>query len=296
MQMHRPVVGTRGCCEESNVRFYTARSRPAEASNRCFAISERLHQFALLDGISGTADAGSHCARFCAAWLSRLVAHAFREQVHSEPLVSSRRDEVAAISAWVDALSAGFVQCDRLVAQEVDGSCGALLCSICRSGIYVASVGRGRVAIGTKDDDGRTVWCDEASNPHCIENEAEAERWGYPPAPSGLTTRFLGGSTLKQSEPRLIAIPDVVRQEHEDCQRFVILGSPEVWASGPRLPMQWAVEAHQAGRNPADEVVVRSQGVDVVAVVLVLPPGLGSDDSPLPQHDELTSSTTLHNS
>jgi len=292
----QPIVsGSRGKCAVSGIRFYASRSRPAPESSCCFATVERLHQYAVLDGVTGGQLAGGHCARLCASWLPRLVSGAFQEGLQQlSPSAASVVDvpEEAVISTWAQALMSGFSRCDQLAAQEDqsgEGSCGALLCVVARSGIYVASIGVGMAVIGTLDSDGETIWCDEASIPHNMANEAEADRWGEPRPPDGVPTRLLGGSSAKRIETRLLGLPDVVRHEHGDAQRFVILGSPQVWSFGPRLPLQWAMEAQHAGRNPADEIVIRSQGRDAVALVLVLPGGLGSDDSPLPKHGELVS-------
>mmetsp|Transcript_460 Transcript_460/g.1319 ORF Transcript_460/g.1319 Transcript_460/m.1319 type:complete len:124 (+) Transcript_460:895-1266(+) len=79
------------------------------------------------------------------------------------------------------------------------------------------------------------------------------------------------------------------RHQHGSGRRFVILGTPAIWEHGPRLPLQWAVEAYRAGRSPADELIARSRGGDAVALVLVLPAGLG-EGSRLPPHDELVAS------
>mmetsp|Transcript_70095 Transcript_70095/g.193914 ORF Transcript_70095/g.193914 Transcript_70095/m.193914 type:complete len:346 (-) Transcript_70095:18-1055(-) len=294
-QPARPVAGTSGSHASSGIQFYASRSLPAATSACCFAIAESLHQFAVVDGVR-EGEAGGRCARFCAGRLPQLIARAFHDQLQRVPLWSYHDSEGvplgnsdAAARVWAEALTVGFAQCDVIAMEELEGSCGALYCAVARSGVYIASVGLGRVVIGTEDAGSQTFWCDEASAPHCIENEAEAARLGQRPLLSQTPSRILGGAALKQVEPRLVGLPDVMRHRHADGQRFVILGSPGVWSHGARLPMQWVVEAYHAGRNPADAIVARSQGADVVALVLVLPPGLGDDGSPLPRHDQLAS-------
>mmetsp|Transcript_21847 Transcript_21847/g.68112 ORF Transcript_21847/g.68112 Transcript_21847/m.68112 type:complete len:351 (-) Transcript_21847:40-1092(-) len=293
-RLRRPVAGTSGCCAASGVRFYAARSRPAAESACCFAIAEELHQFAVLDGVGGAGDAGAQCARFCAGQLPGLVARAFLERVRRSPLASARdmdgalvSEEESAAESWAEALTAGFAQCDRLAADQVEGGCGAILCTVACSGVYAASVGLGRVVVGTEVDGSTMLLCDEVSSPHSIQSEAEVSRLGRPFPPAHAPTRLLGGAAEKRAEPRLIGLPDVARHQHAQSRRFVLLGSPGVWHQGPQLPLQWAVEAYRTGRSPADEVVARSKGTDVVALVLVLPPGLGGDGSPLPPHEEL---------
>eukprot|EP00927_Polykrikos_kofoidii_P073286 TRINITY_DN69333_c0_g1_i1.p1 TRINITY_DN69333_c0_g1~~TRINITY_DN69333_c0_g1_i1.p1 ORF type:complete len:358 (+),score=63.71 TRINITY_DN69333_c0_g1_i1:62-1075(+) len=286
----RPVSGTSGSCE-SGLRFYGARSKSAVESCSYFAVMERYHQFAVVDGVGGAA--GRLCARFCAQHLTRLVAQRFLEQ---QRLLRGATDadgdllseEEAAAASWADALTAGFAACDSQALQEVDGACGALVCVVARSGVYIGSVGLGRVVIGTEDDNGKVVHCDEASSPHVATSEYEAERLGVAASRlQNVPTRMLGGAVSKQSEELIIALPDVVRHAHSEGRRFVILGSPGLWASGPRLPVQYAIEAYRSGRSPADEIVSKCGRGDVVAMVLVLPPGLGDEGSLLPWHDEL---------
>ncbi|CAE7536353.1 unnamed protein product, partial [Symbiodinium pilosum] len=160
------------------------------------------------------------------------------------------------------------------------------------SGVYVGSVGVARCVVGTEADDGDTVWCDEVSVPHSARNTAELARLkdtGVGPLPPVL--RFLGGQTQKASQPGLIAIPDVVRAPHPaEGRGFVLLGTSNLWSQGPRLPVQWAVQAFREGRCPAS-AWIRGCGigddVDAAAMVLVLPPGLSEEDSPLPKHGDV---------
>lgn len=300
----RPAAGTAGACAESGIRFYASRSRKADESAHCFAIAEQLHQFAVVDGVAAQgSDEGAASARFCAGRLAPTVARVFAERVRHVPLQAATRadgsligDEAEAVAAvWAEALSAGFAVCDQQAQQAENiegGACGALLCAVAQSGIYIASVGLGRVVVGTEVGGGEVV-CDEASSPHSAESEAEAERFAEAnrelrhPLGAQAPTRLLGGSSLKMAEPLLVASPDVVRHEHAESRRFIVMGSPGLWDLGARLPVQWAIEAYKAGRNPADELVARSRGGDVVALVLVLPQGLGADDGRLPPHDEL---------
>lgn len=284
----RPVSGTSGVCD-SGVRYYAARSKAAESSPSLFAVSERLHHFAVVDGLDGD-DGGAGCARFFAQRLPRMITEAFVAQpspmamtgVDGQPL--GAEDVVAA--AWANSLTAGFGHCDSWAAQEeVLGSCGALVCVVARSGIYVASIGLGRAVVGTEDDGGKTIQCDEASSPHCAASELEATRLGDAVSRFGGPTRMLGGMAQKRVEPLISGLPDVVRHGHAAGRRFVILGSPALWVSGPRLPLEWVVEAYRKNWDPAVELVARSKG-DVVALVLVLPPGLDDPEGPLPPHDE----------
>jgi len=230
-----------------------------------------------------------------------LIARSFAERVQSSPLRHATRadgsliedEEEAAAAAWADSLTMGFRMCDQGAVQEVgSGACGAVVCVVARSGIYVASVGLSRAVIGTEADG--EILCDEASSPHRLTSESELERLADagptgaspPQLPSKAPTRFFGGAALKQADARLVGLPDVIRHQHGSGRRFVILGTPAIWEHGPRLPLQWAVEAYRAGRSPADELVARSQGADAVALVLVLPAGLG-EGSRLPPHHEL---------
>lgn len=301
----RPAAGTSGACPQSGVRFYAARSRKAAESMHCYAIAEDLHQFSIVDGMPDVGQGAAECAKLCAGKLVPLVARGYAERVRRLPLRSATdrdgnvfgSEEEAAAAYWADALTDGFAQCDQLAAQDpASGSgasaCGALLCVVAESGVYVASVGLGRACIGTEIFGGE-IMCDEASIPHCSASEAEAERLREADAsaaslpPPHLATRMLGGSTVKQADPRVVGLPDVVRHQHSEGRRFVILASPGIWDFGPRLPVQWAVEAYRRGRSPADELVARSRGADDVALVLVLPAGLGTGDGRLPPHEEL---------
>lgn len=268
--------------------------------------------FIVADGATEEGDGGKRCAVFCAERLPRLAAHEFVSRIsegtpesslardawapiqHISELDSSEQgahvhEEARAASCWGKSLTTAFQRCDALAAQEVEGGCGVMMCAIARSGVYVASVGLGRAVIGTEQEGGATVICDEVSNPHSLSNEIEAERIGgfqadQPPL-SG-ATRLLGAEARKRMEPQILWHPDVVRQHHSGSRRYVVLASPGAWEAGPRLPLQWAVEAYRAGRSPADEIVARCRG-DVVALVLVLPPGLGNETSGLPAHSEL---------
>lgn len=282
-QEQRPNGGTSatvvasGCCE-SGVRFYGARSRSVAASSCCYAVAERLHQFAVVDGIGGS-DEARECATFCARRLAPLVAQAFAAGQQAWQS-GNRPQDTDAKSLWAEALTAGFQHCDMLAVQEANGSCGALLCVVAQSGVYVASLGLSRAVVGTEDDGGATILCDEVSVPHSLENEAEAERLqeaglAVAQVPNG-PTRMLGGMAVKRDYPGLIvSVPDVVRHEHTSGRRFVIMASPGVWRHGPRLPLQWAVDAYRRGLNPAKAVVEHADGSDVAALVLVLNPGLG---------------------
>lgn len=313
----RPKAGTSGTCSTSGVRFYAARSLKAADSSHCFAIAEQLHQFVVVDSITlerssvrPPDSAEAKCAKLCAERLPSTVSRAFAERVRRVHLQAATRPdgslfdstEEAVAAFWADALMAGFQVCDQMAqeSQECAGAAtGALFCAVADSGVYVASVGLGRVVIGTEEAGGQ-VFCDEASSPHRAASDAEGVRlregqgqsdsstgpFRHPMGPEA-PTRLLGGASLKGAEPRLISLPDVVRLQHAEQRRFVILGSPGLWDLGPRLPVQWAIEAYKAGRSPADELVARSRGEDVVALVLVLPQGLGLGDGKLPPHDEL---------
>lgn len=289
------VAGTSGC-SDGGVRFYAARSWKAEESGTCFAIAEKLHQFAVVDGVGVD---GLSSARVSAGRLSRYVSQSFVERVHQVPLETAtdpisglpiKMDEAAA-SAWGDALATGFSDCDREAIQDAAGSCGAMFCVVARSGVYVASVGTGRAVIGTEEDGGLSVLIDEASNPHCKNNATEVNRFGAADEnllPDG-PTRLLGGGDAKRKEPRIIALPDVVRHRHAPGRRYVLLGSPGVWAQGPEAAVHWAVQAYRRGESPANAVIARSEG-DAVVLVVVLPRGLGSEGSPLPPHGQLVHS------
>jgi len=298
----KAVSGTSGCTD-SGVRYYAARSVQASKSRVCFVIAEQLHQFAVMDGggLSGAA-----CATFCAQRLPRLVSRAFMERLHYSPLESATDPisgirltpaEAAAV-AWSDSLAAGFAECDRVAVQEEslsEGHCGGLFCAVARSGAYIASVGLGRAVVGTEEDSGAALLCDEASNPHSSASAVEARRWADAAAsqeeprlpPPDAPTRRLGGAAAKRKESRLIALPDVVRQRHARGRRFVVLGSPGIWVQGSEQPLRIATEAYRRGQSPADAVLEQSEG-DAAAVVLVLPGGLGGESCPLPDHGRLS--------
>lgn len=242
--------------------------------------------------MAAASSAGGECARYCAKRLAPLVASALEERVGATSAWSSlaaddsqNADPQDPATAWAEALTAGFHHCDRLACGEVAGSCSALLCAVAHSGVYIASVGLARAVVGTEEDGGATVMCDEASGVHTAESEAEVARLRaigpelVLPVP-GEPTRLLGAALEKRSEPHLIGLPDVVRHPHADGRRFVILASAGVWGRGPRLPVQWAIEAYRVGGSPADVLIERCEG-DSVALVLVLPPGLGGPTSPL---------------
>lgn len=296
------VAGTSGCTD-SGVRYYAARSVQASKSSVFFVVAEQLHQFAVVDGagLSGTA-----CATFCAQRLPRLVSRAFVERLHHWPLESATdpisgirlKPAEAAAAAWSDALAAGFAECDRAAAQEESlsaGHCGGLICAVARSGVYIASIGLGRAVVGTEEDSGAALLCDEASNPHNSASAVEAQRWAAAAAggqeqllPTPDTpTRQLGGVEAKRKEPRLIALPDVVRQRHAKGRRYIVLGSPGIWVQGSEQPLRRAAEAYHRGQSPADAVLEQSEG-DAAAVVLVLPGGLGGESCPLPEHGQLS--------
>lgn len=296
----KAVSGTSGCAD-SGVRYYAARSVEASKSSVCFVVAEQIHQFAVVDGAGLN---GAVCATFCAQRLPRLVSRAFAERLHYSPLESATdpisgirlKPAEAAAAAWSDALAAGFAECDRAAVQEESlsgGHCGGLFCAVARSGIYIASVGLGRAVVGTEEESGAALLCDEASSPHSAASEVEAQRWTAAAAaggeeqrlpPPGTPTRQLGGAVAKRMEPRLIALPDVVRQRHARGRRFVVLGSPGVWAQGSEKPLR---KAYRRGRSPADAILEQSEG-DAAAVVLVLPGGLGGESCPLPEHGRLS--------
>jgi len=298
----KAVSGTSGCTD-GGVRYYAARSVPAPESSVCFVVAEQLNQFAVVDG--GAGPCGAACATFCAQRLPRLISRAFVERLHYTPLESATdpisgirlKPTEAAAAAWSDALAAGFAECDRAAVQEESlsaGYCGGLFCAVARSGVYIASVGLGRAVVGTEEDAGSALLCDEVSSPHNADSAVEARRWAAAgggqeeqlPRPD-TPTRQLGGAAARREEPRLIALPDVVRQRHAEGRRYVILGSPGVWVQGPEQPLHAAAEAYRRGRSPADAVLEQSEG-DAAAVVLVLPGGLGGESCMLPEHGRLS--------
>eukprot|EP00933_Yihiella_yeosuensis_P062082 TRINITY_DN65004_c0_g1_i1.p1 TRINITY_DN65004_c0_g1~~TRINITY_DN65004_c0_g1_i1.p1 ORF type:complete len:372 (-),score=42.85 TRINITY_DN65004_c0_g1_i1:124-1206(-) len=296
--------GLRGYCS-SGIRYYSARSKQPENSvSRC-GIAERLHAFVLADGLgirdSEAGGASSRCATFCASNLASLAAHFFTEGQVATPLWGQARadgqklpEKDAAVGLWANSLTQSFGACDvALSEREPSGGCGAIMCLVARSGIYIASLGLGRAVVGTETDNGETYICDEVSIPHTVESEIEQERLSRDKItlpsnrPSTFPTRILGAPRAKANDAVLTAQPDIVRLEHlSEGHRFIILGSPDLWLSGPRLPVEWAVQAFQEGKSPAEELIRRTarEGVDTVALVLVIPSGLDGEDSFLPPH------------
>ena len=128
-------------------------------------------------------DGGAACAKFCAARLPKMAAHSFSERVRATPLSALADDSGAAVAdeaeaaalVWADALTAGFGMCDQAALNEAQGACGAMLCVVARSGVYVASVGLGRAVIGTEEPGGQGAFVDEASAPHRRDGEEEAD-------------------------------------------------------------------------------------------------------------------------
>ncbi|CAE7514841.1 unnamed protein product [Symbiodinium natans] len=282
-----------GTCPRSGLRYFAARSRPPEASSCRSAALEALHAFALAE--SHGKDGGEAASKAAKA-LPVLTARAFAEGVAQVPHWvwtgpdgALLEEEEAAARAWAEALSVAFARCDEELGEE---PVSAVLCIVARSGIYISSVGISRCVIGTEADQGDTVYCDEASVPHDANNAAELARVkdaGVAVVPPVL--RFLGGRMRKASQPGLISLPDVVRARHPLAGRcFVLLGTSNLWTKGPRLPVHWAVQAFREGSCPAS-AWVRRAGVgeeDAAAMVLVLPPGLAEEDSPLPNHGDVT--------
>eukprot|EP00929_Paragymnodinium_shiwhaense_P038142 TRINITY_DN20208_c0_g1_i3.p1 TRINITY_DN20208_c0_g1~~TRINITY_DN20208_c0_g1_i3.p1 ORF type:complete len:266 (+),score=55.15 TRINITY_DN20208_c0_g1_i3:185-982(+) len=263
---------------------------------------ESHHLFALVDGIGGAEDVAS--SRYCAERLTRCISRVFSNAPALRGITDANgnllTEDEAIAAVWSQAMSGGFAMCDQFAQQEeVAGACGALVCAVTRSGVYLASVGRGRAVIGTETDAlGKEIACDEASSPHEKTSEAEMQRLGKDLASMSpkRPTRMLGGYLEKRANSAIIGLPDVVRSEHPegDCRRYVVMGSPGLWTQGPRLPLQHAIEAYRSGRSPADEVLSKcgQKGQDLVVVVLVLPPGLGAEDGPLPPHESLTYSSS----
>ncbi|CAE8664330.1 unnamed protein product, partial [Polarella glacialis] len=287
-----------GVCTDSGVRFFTARSRPIDQSASCYAVADRLHQFAVLDG---TGVGGDKFAAYCAGRLPRNVSGAFvaslsasradasssstqglRPSCGKSPRAISFGDEgeeepadvAAAAKRWQAALSGGVALCDQQAeAETLQGGCSALFCVIARSGTYVASVGLGRAMVGTDMGPALPLQCDEASRPHLP----------LAGVTDGLPSRMLGGfGTAARG-----ALPDVVRIRHENSQRLVVLGSPALFDAfeSPEAPLHAAHAALRAGRSPAEELLLGvDSNADAVALVLVLPPGVEQN---LPGHDQL---------
>lgn len=274
-------------------RYFAARGRPIESSACRTAAVEALNAFALTESHS---ERGGEAAANAAKALPLLAANAFSEAATEVPLWTRTaadggrlEEEDAAAAAWSEAVTVAFQRCDEQLGEEPTS---AVLCVIARSGIYVSSVGIARCVLGTETDEGETVYCDEVSVPHDISNDAERARVrdaGATAVPYVL--RFLGGRAHKASHPGLLSLPDVVRAPHPaEGRSYVLLGTSNLWSKGPRLPVQWAVEAFREGRCPASAWIRRAgaAGDDVAAMVLVLPPGLADEDSPLPKHADAT--------
>lgn len=284
-------------CSGSRIEYFAARSLALDRSSSFHAVSEKLHQFVIVDGVTGD-DGGRECAMFCAQRLTPLAARAFLEQLRQLPLHARTNAETGQFlteedgvgGVWAEALTAAAKGCDSLALQEVAaGGCCVLHCNVARSGIYISSLGLGRAVIGTEETPGGDILCDEASTPHsCEDSETERERMGTLASRMRGPTRLLGGAAEKRMAPQLICSPDVVRIKHVAERRYLLLASPGVFEAGPRLPIQWAVAAHRDGKNPAAELVSKFGG-DSVALVLVLPPGLDDEDGGLPPHDKLES-------
>mmetsp|Transcript_84998 Transcript_84998/g.177642 ORF Transcript_84998/g.177642 Transcript_84998/m.177642 type:complete len:367 (-) Transcript_84998:61-1161(-) len=307
----RPAAGTSDTCDPSGIKYYAARAKKAADSDNFYAVAATYNQFAVAESLvladkdGGSEAASAACAKLCAGRLPLMTANAFVEGVRRRPLHSTVRDdgsmateEEAASALWADAISSGFNLCEAMIARDLaDGGRGAaevMLCVIARSGVYAGSVGRGRIVVGTEENG--DIWCDEASCPHLPSSEAEMQRidelmlegaGAGDNLPEGQPTRFLGGGVLKERDSRYIGLPDIVRLDHvANSRRFVIIGSSGIWSYGPRLPVQWAIEAYRSGRSPADELISRSTGSDDVVLVLILPPKV-AEGSTLPPHHEI---------
>ncbi|CAJ1419542.1 unnamed protein product, partial [Effrenium voratum] len=171
-----PQSTLRGVCP-SGVRYYAARAHLGESEARTGAL-ERAHVFALAEG---------GAAAQAAAELPQLAVAAWRQVLEEAPLWSRTADglpalEDAAAEVAAESLSRAFAWCDQRLAVSEPSS--GLVCAVLRSGIYVASCGLARTAVGT-DVDGLTVLCDEASVPHDALSESELARVGQ--------GRFLSG-------------------------------------------------------------------------------------------------------
>ncbi|CAK0809834.1 unnamed protein product, partial [Prorocentrum cordatum] len=283
-QPQRPVAGTSGSCD-SGVRFYAARSRAAKESASCFAIAERLHQFAVVDGARAggepsSREATQRCAQFCAGQLSRLVSYAFAEQARQGALGSEGAEAVAeaeasgafdawgggaaqapevtrAVSAWASALQDGFALCEQKRASAVRLGAGGRLRRppVCRRAQRRLRRQRGPRAGrgGHRGGGGQLDHLRRGLEPALRRQRSRlgrrhARRHGAPRAAGGSSDADAGRCGC-EADQRLTAQPDVVRHDHADARRFVILGSPGVWTQGPRLPLQWAVEAYRSGRR-----------------------------------------------
>ncbi|CAJ1410765.1 unnamed protein product [Effrenium voratum] len=257
-----PQSTLRGVCP-SGVRYYAARAHLGESEARTGAL-ERAHVFALAEG---------GAAAQAAAELPQLAVAAWRQVLEEAPLWSRTADglpalEDAAAEVAAESLSRAFAWCDQRLAVSEPSS--GLVCAVLRSGIYVASCGLARTAVGT-DVDGLTVLCDEASVPHDALSESELARVGQGAPPKSLPWRALGAKQLKEKHPGIIALPDVVRIQHSSGTRLVLLASEAVWAQGPRKPVLWAMEALRAGRCPAAELLKRGDAAMAAAMVIVIP-------------------------
>ncbi|CAJ1419541.1 unnamed protein product, partial [Effrenium voratum] len=237
-----PQSTLRGVCP-SGVRYYAARAHLGESEARTGAL-ERAHVFALAEG---------GAAAQAAAELPQLAVAAWRQVL----------EEDAAAEVAAESLSRAFAWCDQRLAVSEPSS--GLVCAVLRSGIYVASCGLARTAVGT-DVDGLTVLCDEASVPHDALSESELARVGQGAPPKSLPWRALGAKQLKEKHPGIIALPDVVRIQHSSGTRLVLLASEAVWAQGPRKPVLWAMEALRAGRCPAAELLKRADAAMAAAM------------------------------
>ncbi|CAJ1346516.1 unnamed protein product [Effrenium voratum] len=148
-----PQSTLRGVCP-SGVRYYAARAHLGESEARTGAL-ERAHVFALAEG---------GAAAQAAAELPQLAVAAWRQVLEEAPLWSRTADglplalEEAAAEVAAESLSRAFAWCDQRLAVSEPSS--GLVCAVLRSGIYVASCGLARTAVGT-DVDGLTVLCDE---------------------------------------------------------------------------------------------------------------------------------------
>lgn len=152
-------------------------------------------------------------------------------------------EHTGAPDGWPQALLWAFAHCDERVGEAELSS--ALLVA---EGLYVASCGTARCAVGSVVQGGLLV--DEASVAHGAESELEQERLKGGGPPRHLPWRGLGGHGLKQQHPGIIGVPDVVRIPPAPSRRLLVLASEAVWASGARRPLErayWALETGEDG-------------------------------------------------
>eukprot|EP00971_Amphidinium_carterae_P126205 2500203-Amphidinium_carterae.1 len=148
------------------------------------------------------------------------------------------QESEAAAAAWGHALVSAFAHCDRLAAGEaLAARCSGIHVVVARSGIYIASLGTCRAAVGIESGD-RTVSCHASSQPHTILNSVEAKRMAntsdkerMAAAPLATPTRFLCAELDKRQQSGFLAFPDVVRHLHAKQRQYIVLGSPGVYAS-----------------------------------------------------------------